>query len=153
MINIWAIVGPANARHSSTVRALTGIGNGARVIQIHYAAPNGGTPQTIPTYVRHSSAQDEELSPQALCNQISASRTSRSIIILRHLHKKTGYHAHHYFDQIIKVNNWNIVGYANLGLSAAIAGNQIPIPTHFPNARAEPANLIASKLRTAWGIV
>ena len=156
MPNVWVVIGQHHARKSSTIRALTGVGNVPRpnlqgvpaitvppLRDVEYV--NRGV---IQTYVYACALQELGLAPQPFVRMVNASGTTEVIVALRYSHRLGD--AVTYLNAFNGQPGWVIAGYAVLGPEPIIPG--FPGGILIPQNTSMPSNAIAALLRGRWGI-
>jgi hypothetical protein len=138
-INVYVVMGNANTRKSSTIRALTGIKNGTYVFDI--STKNG----VIPIYAKTSALQEAGILPKDFVQIIRKQNSINVLIALRIKAKSihpTG------LDYLIYFNNlgWNIQHI--FVLSGPIVGNMFSSSSI--NSTLIPTNEITSVIRKRW---
>ena len=152
MPNVWAVIGQGNARKSSTIRALTGVGN------TRHLPPAGATPPLwdvsfvggpVQTYVFALALQEIHITSADFIQMVNASGAHEVIVALRYTNAVYG-GAMAYLTAF-QTAGWNIAGYAVLGPNNPGIGFGGGI--HIPGNMTTPSNAIAGQLRSAWGII
>lgn len=145
MITVWAVVGDANMRKTSTIRALTGVGSKRPRWDVAFTAHG-----TAAAYVHPAGLQEMKITPAKFIQEVRAAGVSRAIVALRYHAVGQCPNAAVYLSAFQSAG-WTVAGQATLGRAT-------PIP-HFragaiaiPNSSTTPPNLIADQLRNAWGI-
>jgi hypothetical protein len=160
MPNVWVVIGNRGVRKSSTIRALTGVGNVPRVPgpqdspplwNVSYANPRAPG-QT--TFVYPKALQEERLQSQAFIAIVAASGAADVIVALRR-HPARGCPTAEAYLAAFQRAGWTIAGCAVLGPNAPPLLIPLPgvPPILIPAAPITPSNAIAAQLRRAWGII
>jgi len=144
MAEVWAVVGHANTRKTSTIRALTGVGRVKRNWDVQYRARG-----TVEAYVHPPGLQESDVSPQAFIEMANEAGARYVIIALRY--EPAGEHpdAAGYLAAF-RAAGWHIAGHAILGHGNPLPGFVGGIS--IPDAANMPSNEIAAQLRQEWGI-
>jgi hypothetical protein len=143
-MRIWGVIGHANARKTSTIRALTGAGRKHKHWEIAYRGHGGAI-----TYVHPPGLQEVNVSPNKFIQQVKAAKVDHVIVALRYHGARQHPPAAGYFRAFQKAG-WNIAGHAVLGINPPLSGFGKGV--RVPDAPQMPPNQIAEKLRVAWGI-
>lgn len=141
--DVWVILGDAQARKSSTIRALTGVYNSAEQdIQ-------STTRRLSMVWVQVPSLQEAKISRTAF--QIK--QGSRNYILLNlRINSMTIYPDGLAYIQYFISQNWNIQEVVVMGRNTLPYTLPAGVPTHFiPNSSTTPANENAHDIRQQWG--
>jgi hypothetical protein len=147
MPNAYIIMGDANSRKSSTIRALTGkFKRGPYDIKLTDGS-------NIPVYVQIRALQEAEETSQDFIRMISSQNCIHVILSLRiesvTSSDMTEFHDGGTYIQDFINANWNIRNIFVFGSGRLPYGlpAQSPTPIFFPNSRTTPANELASNIR------
>jgi hypothetical protein len=154
MPDVWAVIGPADARKSSTIRALTGVGNVP-----HPPIPSKASPPlwdvsylkrgAIPTFVYPCALQEVHFESSGFMKTVVKSGATKVIVALRYSNRVHG-DARDYLTDFRK-KGWAIAGYAVLGPLPLLPGFGGGI--RIPDAASTASSVIAAQLRQAWGLI
>ena len=157
-LKVWAVIGDANARKTSTIRALTGVKNVPRRPTARYPYPllwdvTFKKHRTVKAFVYPCALQEVALTSAAFVAMVAGSGATDVIVALRYYHRNHGDAANYLTD--FATAGWTIVGCAVLGPDPTALLKTLPgaITIHVPVAAATPSNQIAARLRKAWSIV
>jgi hypothetical protein len=144
-VTVWAVVGRANRRKTSTIRALSGVGKLQRNWAMQHAAYG-----EIEAYIEPCGLQEKNISPQDFIDAVNEAGVHYAIVALRY--ERVGERPHDAADYLngFRTVGWNIAGYAILGPGQMLPG--FAGATLIPNAAQAPSNEIAAQLRGAWGM-
>jgi hypothetical protein len=144
MVEVYAILGDANARKSSTVRALTGAAQRA----LRTVATNAGN---IDIFVQISSLQESTISPADFIQEIT-NLGCRYVLVTLWIQSRQIFPSGQDYLQKFTAAGWTIQQLVVLGapqLPPLPSGT--PTPNLLPQSEETPANQIASRIRTWWG--
>jgi hypothetical protein len=146
MPRVWALIGSAGVRKSSTMRALTGVGKVSRALPhvLDLSFLNGSRRTIV-----HPNALQEINITSAFFIQTVLDSVEEVIVALRYENRRLG-SASDYLTAFRR-SGWTIAGYAMLGHNATLPGFADGIPIE--RASSTPSNSIAAQLRQAWGII
>lgn len=141
---VYAILGDANTRKSSTTRALTGVYR-RRVLTVATRRGN------IDIFVQTSSLQEYEISPQAFMDNMNNAGHLQILVNLWISPAQNFPAGNSYLRDFVNAG-WTIEQIVILGSNPIDAELPIgsPIPLHIPNSTVMPANQIACQVRENW---
>lgn len=152
-MKFWAIVGDANTRKSSTIRALTGVRISSPAWDLAMQSPA----RTLKVFVEMCATQELKRSPQAFVarvqNATAGTSTTHVMFSLRHDPRGTYPDALAYLDHFINVAGWQCIGIAVAGANKPVGPFLKYCPTTFAINSNAATNMIAQDVRTRWGIV
>lgn len=152
-MDVYVVIGAANARKSSLIRGLTGIGKSPRAgWKVRHMSG-----KTIELWCRTAALQEGgakmALSPSAFANKMRMLKPSAVLIALR-VDGPT-YACEDYLRPLPK--GWRIAGAAFLGADGVLARSRFswrgPAIHSCPTAPNDPANLTSAAVRKVWGWV
>ena len=155
MPNVYAILGEANARKSSTVRALTGVTMQYNPWTVATTPPTGN----IDIYVEIRALQELNIQPQEFVDKIAGldrlfikqGHTVNNILIPLRISAFNGCPDGAAYLQHFASVGWNIRPSVVLGTAALPIGLPARVPAHLiPGSASMPANQIASNIRSWW---
>jgi hypothetical protein len=151
MPDVWAVIGPANARKSSTIRALTGVGNVPHPPISSKASPPLWDVSYLKrgpvlTFVYPCALQEVHFDSSDFTKTVVKSGAAKVIVALRYRD------ALHYLTAF-RTARWVIAGYAVLGPPPHQLLPGFARGILIPDAASTPSNVIAAQLRQAWGII
>ena len=158
-MEVMVLIGAANSRKSSTIRALTGVGKSV--------SRQGGNPNwlviynpgvIINTYVQSTALQEVGVLPADFVARVGKTENKKVVVALRlkarvdHGNPMPAYQA--YLNAFANAR-WTIIACATLENNIAVVqANGTVIPTiNIPNATAMASNEIAHQLRQPFGIL
>lgn len=146
MKRVYIVVGKAESRKSSTIRALTGIGDNPKVIQIKTSCN-----ETIDVFVRHSSLQEKDLTPTDFIKQVEILKNNPDNILVALLPKKLRFpNADEYISYFRDVG-WQIASIACLYKTEKKTFSIMNFESiEIFNSIHTPANEIAHRIRREW---
>jgi hypothetical protein len=150
MPTIYAILGDANTRKSSTTRSLTGVAR-RKCITVETAAGN------LEVFVQISSLQESKIMPDDFVTEMTSGGYENILVTLWISQRVTSdgvYPRGVDYLQALIAAGWTIGHIVVLGapiLSDVPAGT--PSPRFVPNSRTTPVNQIAAQVRGWWGWV
>lgn len=144
MVQVFAVIGDTHCHKTSTIRALTGVGQVQRHWNVEYGVAGTGE-----TFVQPNGLQEKDIPAGDFIADVNAADVSNVIVALRYDAARNQPDARSYLDAF-RAAGWTISGYAILGPRPLLAGfaNGIAVP----NAPTLPSNEIASHLRNTWQI-
>ena len=149
MKRVFIVIGKSGSRKSSTIRALTGIGNKRRVLQIRTSDK-----KTINVFVCHTSLQEVKMTPEYFVEEVENHEDNPESVLValrNNASQNRKYpNAEEYISYFIKAG-WQIAGVASLhgGPTEFSIGNisqLIPIQ----NSTQIPTNEIAHIIKGQW---
>ncbi len=146
MPNLYLVIGTAHARKSALVRCLTG----AFHRKLYEVETQNGT---VDFFVQVRSLQEPKISPDEFVNTINDNAYTNVICTLR---ART---AQGLPDCVGYINAFLNAGFTLSGIvllgscQGVVLPHGCPQPLRISNPRTIPANLIASQVRQAWGIL
>ena len=147
-VTVYAIIGDANTRKSSTARALTGVGQKKKVDIESMAG-------TLPAFVQISALQESAIAPNEFINHMTTDGHLNAVVTLRDAPLSKGGHTFPsgsaYLREFINAG-WRIQQVVVLGaprLAHALPAGT-PGPMYVPGSRSTPTNKIASQIRQSW---
>jgi len=142
MPNVFVLIEEDGARKSSTIRALTGIHNKGDW-QV------ATTTVIMNIYIETRSLQEKSIRPQDFINQFG---NKQNILISLRINPCKGCPGGVDYINAFVSNGWNISQIVILGTNILPGLSQgLPQPFPIPIVPIEPANQIASRIRTRWG--
>ena len=150
MPTAYVILGNANTRKSSTVRALTGVAQRKSIT----VATNAGN---LEIFVQISSLQESEIQPANFIAEMNSGGHENILVPLWVSERVTSSDTYprgiDYLQAFID-DGWTIAHVVVLGAST-LPGAPIgtPSPNFLPNSRTTPVNSIAAQVRGWWGWV
>ena len=160
MPNVWAVIGPADTRKSSTIRALTGVGNVPRPESLPHLKADAVPPlwdvshlrrRFVKTFVYPCALQEVHFDSKSFIETVVRSGAATVIVALRYSNRVHG-DAQHYLTAF-RAARWVIAGYAVLGPPPHQLLPGFARGILIPNAELTPSNVIAAQLRQAWDII
>jgi hypothetical protein len=145
MVRVYAVIGRANSRKTSTIRALTGAGTTQKRWSVLYL-----THGPARTYVHPRALQEGDVfeSPHEFIERVSEVPVEHVIVALR---ERAGERPSAVaYLEAFRGAGWNIAGYAVLGSDTLLPGFDRGIIIH--QSRNTPSNEIAARLREEWRI-
>jgi len=148
MPTLYVILGDANTRKSSTVRALTGVAR-RRSVTV------GTTVGDIDVFVQVSSLQESEIMPADFISEMTSAGHQNIVVTLWVSSRVTSTGTYPqgivYLQEFIAAG-WTLAQIVVLGASTfSGAPPATPAPHFIPNSRTTPVNRIAAQVRSWWG--
>jgi hypothetical protein len=148
MANVFAVIGNARMRKTSSIRALTGVGKVSPRWNVAYTHGNAST------YVQPPGLQETHIPPETFIQTVNGAGVECVIVALRYSEVGHGGqifpNAAAYLAAFQRAN-WNISGHAVLGPGDPLPGGGVTIQITNPDDMA--SNAIAARLRQTWGII
>jgi hypothetical protein len=160
MPSIWAVIGDANMRKSSTIRALTGVGN--RSVGMHIWDVDFQARGIVGVFICKAGLQELRITAATFIQMINNYQQNNNftdvMVALRyqnHGHDAQGQplgNADTYLSDFINAG-WIISGCALLGAAAqGLAPMGFGTVVNIPHSNITPSNSNAAQLRMAWMI-
>ena len=149
MVTVFVILGDANTRKSSAVRALTGVPRRKEVT----VATNGGN---IDVFVQISSLQESEVLPDAFISEMAEKEVKNVLVTvwISSLFKNDVVYppGSEYLGAFAAVG-WRIRQIVVLGTDTVpdAMPTDSPTPVFFPLSSITPVNRTAAEIRSHWG--
>ncbi|MBI1821152.1 MAG: hypothetical protein HY036_01780 [Nitrospirae bacterium] len=149
MVTVYVILGDTNMKKSSTVRALTGVGQ-KKEFEI---ATNSGN---LKVFTLISALQESEISPEKFIDFVKKGGYQNVLIPLWISGRKRGNFpsGNEYLQEFMKAN-WHIEHIVILGghdlPNHTVLPDGVSAPLFISNSNQQPANRIASQIRGEWG--
>jgi hypothetical protein len=145
MVEVYLILGDHNVRKSSTVRALTGIGNrGTRT---------GATiTGNIDVYIEVRALQENNIQPSDFTQQVVPASGCQYVLVPLRIQQVNNLPSGNDYIQHFITAGWTMQQVVVLGMAfiPPLPGGA-PNPNFIPQAPMTPANNIASQIRGWWG--
>lgn len=151
-MKFWAVVGDANTRKSSTIRALTGVRTSHPTWQLRLSGIGD-----VSAYVEVSSPQERypRLSPAAFVKRVRdltrGTPTDYVLVPLRHDRFNRMHAGINYINHFVRTAGWTCLGIVVTSPGHPIAPFRAYAPRAFTLAL-QPSNAMARRLRQAWKI-
>ena len=145
MVRVYAVIGRANTRKTSTIRALTGAGSTQERWSLRYMEHGPAD-----TYVHSRGLQEGDVydSPHEFIERVSEVPVEHVIVALRE--RAVERPSAVAYLEAFQGAGWNIAGYVMLGSDTLLPGFDLGIT--IDQSRNTPSNEIAGRLREEWRI-
>lgn len=147
MVNVWIVQGNSNARKSSSIRCLTGIGNSTDKPWAVAALNGTFEAHVTPSALQENPKQGYPNAPDEYIRFICGAGFENVIVALR-INGARGHPGADAYYKAFVAAGWTIAGVVTLGPSSGPPA--IATPHQFPNSPSDPANLTASHIRRLW---
>jgi len=151
-MEFWAVVGAANSRKSSTIRALTGAFSSGRVWDVNVHG------RKADVYIETSAPQEQpQKTPAMIVANVNSTKAAHLLIALRHVGVKGMMHDADDYISYFVAAGWicrGILIASSEPPSAPLATKYPPLIDYAPNLSGPfaPSNAIADVVRSKWGL-